>query len=91
MRGSSSDAWLVARFPSLGWRQEFLDRLSAWKRVEGFPRIETQPLPDGRRLRLRSAERGGDAARRLVHSLGGWIVPRQRRSGTRLAGPFRVQ
>jgi hypothetical protein len=90
MRGSSSDAWLVARFPSIGWRQEFLDRLNAWNRVEGFPRIETQPLPDGRRLRLRSAERGRETARRLVHSLGGWIVQPPRRPGTGLASPFRV-
>jgi len=82
MRGSSSDAWLVARFPSLGWRQEFLDRLSAWKRVEGFPKIETETFPDGKRLRLRSAERGRETARRLVHSLGGRIVrPRQGPAG----------
>jgi hypothetical protein len=75
MRGSSSAGWLVARFPSQGWRQEFLDRLNAWSRVEGFPRIETEALPDGRRLRLRSADRGQETARRLVHSLGGWIRP----------------
>jgi len=75
MQGSSSGAWLVARFPSQGWRQEFLDRLTAWNRVEGFPRIEAEALPDGRRLRLRTAERGRQTARRLVHALGGWMRP----------------
>jgi hypothetical protein len=75
MHGSSSGAWLVARFPGPSWRQEFLDRLSVWSRFEGFPRIETESMPDGRRLRFRSAERGQEAARRLVNCLGGWIRP----------------
>ena len=75
MRGSSSGAWLVARFPSRGWREEFLDSLKTWNRVEGLPRIETEPLPDGRRLRFRSADSRQEAVRRLVDSFGGWIPP----------------
>jgi hypothetical protein len=65
--------WSVARFPSRSSLEAFRCRVRLWNRVERLPAIEIRPLPDGRRVRIRSVQRR--VADRLVDALGGWIAP----------------
>ena len=71
MRGSSSDSWSVARFPSTGLRTEFLEHVRLWNRVEGLPKIETDPMPDGIRVRFWSDDDRHRNIWRLIDSFGG--------------------
>lgn len=64
----------VATFPSNGVRQQFLDRVSLWSKVEGLPKIEAEPLHDGYRVRLWSADAGQGGLGRLVHACGGRLA-----------------
>ena len=74
MEGSNSSAWSVARFPSAGSRQDFLDRLRLLSRIEGLPKIEAEPLPDGTRVRLSNAGGPVERIHRLVDCFGGWVA-----------------
>jgi hypothetical protein len=65
--------WREARFPSLPRRNAFLAEVRIWNRVEYLPRIETEPLPDGRRIRFRSDDERQTGIVRLIDSFGGWV------------------
>jgi hypothetical protein len=71
MQDSGNKAWLVARFPSRGLRQEFLDRVKLLNGFEDLTPIETKPLADGTRLRFWSADERHRNLWRLVDSFGG--------------------
>jgi hypothetical protein len=71
MRGSSNDSWSVARFPSAALRTEFLEHVRLWNRVEGLPKIKTDPMPDGTRVRFWSDDDRHRNIWRLIDSFGG--------------------
>jgi hypothetical protein len=74
MRDSSSRSWSVARFPSRSSRQRFLERVRLLNRVEDQPRFETEPLPDGTRVRYSSADARHRILGRLVDCFGGRVA-----------------
>jgi hypothetical protein len=55
----------------MGLRQDFLEHVRLWNRVEGLPTIETELMPDGVRLALSSADDRSRNVWRLVDSFGG--------------------
>jgi hypothetical protein len=65
--------WAHARFPSRSLREEFLDEVRAWNRVEGLPTIRVEPAACGFELRFASADEPG--ARRLIDCYGGYVKP----------------
>jgi len=71
---SINDSGPIARFPSRGLRQEFLEQVRIWNKVEGLPTIETQPLSDGVRVRFWSGDSRQQNILRLIDSYGGWLA-----------------
>lgn len=52
-------------------REEFLDQVRLWNRIEDLPRIEAQPAPGGTALRYSCADYRREGLRKLVGSYGG--------------------
>jgi hypothetical protein len=67
------DAWSLAKFPSRGQLQRFVDEVRIWNRVEGLPPILFEVLPDGTRLRFRSEGGHSAGVHRYIDSFGAWI------------------
>lgn len=67
------NCWPVARFPSHGIRQEFLEQVASWNRVEALPTIATDPMYDGVRVRYWSDDWGRWGIERLIDSYGGFV------------------
>lgn len=68
------ERWPVARFPSHGIRQEFLEQVRLWNRVEGLPRIETASMSDGVGVRFWSADGRQRGILRLIDAFGGFVA-----------------
>ena len=65
--------WVIARFPSHGIRQQFLEQVENWNRVSVLPRIAARPHKDGTRIRLWSEDWGRPGLERLIDSYGGLV------------------
>jgi hypothetical protein len=61
----------VVQFPTTSLLEEFLDQVHLWNRVEGLPSIEIDRLPEGARIRMRTAARRPENVLRLVEAFGG--------------------
>ena len=59
----------VARFPTHGLRNKFLEQIHLWNSLEDLPCIETELLTDGVCVRFRCAD-GSDRGIRLLRELG---------------------
>ena len=67
-------SWPVARFPSHGVRETFLQQLRLWNLIEDLPRVDAEPLQDGRRIRFWSTEDQRTGLLLLIDSFGGRVV-----------------
>ena len=72
-----SDAmWTDARFPSAGMREEFLDQVRLWNRIDDLPKIQARSAANGRDLTYWCADYRSVGLRKLVDACGGTIVHR---------------
>lgn len=67
-------------FPSTDQRQEFLEQVRLWSKVEGLPRIDTLPLRDGVGVRFFSAGPWQRRILRLIDAFGAFVPLRTRRA-----------
>lgn len=70
-----SERWPVVRFPSISQRQEFLDLVRLWNRLEDLEGIEAEPLGNGVGVRVRWPSQGDRGLLRLIAALGGSLGP----------------
>ena len=70
---ANDQSWTQVDFPTSGLQQEFLDQVRLWNRVEGLPRIRTEPI-DPCRLRIDSAADGQNRVLQLIAAYGGRVT-----------------
>ncbi len=69
------ESWPVVRFPSFGQRQEFLDLVRLWNRLEDLEGIEAEALGNGVGVRVRWPGQSDRGLLRLIAAFGGRLGP----------------
>ena len=78
----AESARIHARFPTRRVREEFLEQIRLWNRVEALPSVEAEALADGLRVRLSAARYAQLGLRRLIEAYGGWCPVNARAAAT---------
>lgn len=60
-------------FPAASMREEFIDQIELWNRIEDLPKIEVYVSADGRTLSYRCADYRRAGLRKLARAYGGRV------------------